>query len=70
MVEMAEQQVRNIGGVDVNSHQLPRRSMAAIDQEMAAVGESDEDRSMAAFRVRQRSASPKHDDLHSIVPFS
>jgi hypothetical protein len=25
---------------------------------------------MAAFRVRQRSASPQHDDLHCIVPFS
>jgi hypothetical protein len=70
MVEMSEQQVRNIGRIDVNSHQLPGRSMTAIDQEMAAIAEGEEDRGVAAFRVRQRSASPQHDNLHCIVPFS
>ena len=69
MVEMSEQQVLNIGRIDVNSHHLPSRPVTAIDQEMAAIAEGEQDRSVAAFWVRERSSSPEHDDSHCIVPF-
>src|SRR5262245_30843176 len=66
-MEMGQQQVCNVGGVDVDPHQLQRRPVPTIDQEMPAVIEREQNGGVTALRVRECGAGSEHDDPHCSV---
>ena len=63
-MQMGEEQVADIGRVDVDAHQLTRRAMPAIEHQVAAAVERDQDRGVAAIGVGQCRAGSEHHDPH------
>jgi hypothetical protein len=68
VMQVRQQEMRDVGGIGVDAHHLARRAMPAIDQEMPATVEREQDRRMTAVRVRQRSSGAEQDDPHDTPP--
>ncbi len=64
----ASEEMRDVGRIDVDAHHLPRRAMAAVEQEMPAVVQGEQDRGVAAVRIGQRSPGAEQDDPHRRLP--